>query len=249
MEEIKPNTPQNKPSNGNNSKMIGGIIAALLVIVAIVWGVMAKKGGDSNMVRSGNEAITKINPDGSRPQPMSIKELMTTGKTQKCEVQFANDKVSTKGTVYIGGGKMRTDVSITGTDGKMINSHMLNDGHYIYTWMDGQVAAMKISLETMTKMQNQQVPSGQTAPQKPVDEDAKYNYNCSGWNAEDIILTPPSNLKFTDQSEMMMNVQKGKMSGDTNQNNSANSLKAQQCAACEQAGDNRAQCLAALNCN
>ncbi|HYV33671.1 MAG TPA: hypothetical protein VE973_02390, partial [Candidatus Limnocylindria bacterium] len=137
--------------------------------------------------------------------------------------------------------KMRGDFSST-VNGKAMATHMINDGQTVYTWTDGQAMGMKMSTSAMASPTPAKEMEQQ---QQSVNPDAKYNYNCSPKSADDSMFQVPSNITFSDMSAMMQNAG---MSASSSASSSA-SIKAQQCAACDSAGDNKAACLSALKCN
>ena len=210
----------NTTPKGGGSGKTALIIVVILIILGLAWFAMSKKGGSQSKVESNSQ--TQSTPQ--TPITTTMKELQLSGKTQKCEVTFSNDKTTSKGTLYFGNGKMRADFNST-VEGKAMTSHMINDGTSIYTWIDGQNLAVKMSVKAT---------EGSTTEkqQQSLDPNAKYNYDCSSWAADDFILTPPAALKFMDLSTPPSNE-----SGNT-----------ASCTACNNAGSGKAQCLAALHC-
>jgi len=147
-------------------------------------------------------------------------------------------------TVFFGGGKMRGDFTTT-VNGKVEVSHMINDGTTVYTWVDGQAMAMKMAVSAMDNMQSKAPASGQ--PQPAVDPNAKHDYNCSSWTLDQATFSLPKGVDFKDFSAMM-NAGASASGGApvTPPSGSANNAAA--CAACNNAGAGKAQCLAALHC-
>jgi len=238
-------TPQTPPSGGNGAKIVM-VVLVVLIILALAWYFVAGKKGSDTSVKSGQENAGMMQTSNTSSQPMSMKELMASGKTQKCDFTSQSASSTSQGTVYIGGGKMRGDFSST-AQGKTMATHMINDGTTVYTWVDGMSMAVKMS--AAAKMTNRPTPSNRTS--QSVDQNAKYNYNCSDWTQDNSQFTPPANINFTDMSAMM---QQNTTTGTSGSGASAGagtsaSMKAQQCAACDGAGAGKAQCLAMLKCN
>ena len=246
MEQTTPNPENNQPKSGNNGKIIATVIAAV-VILAIVGIVFAKK--EKTEVKSDSLTARMMNSEKNTVEPMSLKDLMTAGKTQKCIFSASSDSGSNQGSVYFDNGKMRGDFTAT-VNGKAVGSHMINDGTYMYTWSDEQKAGAKISIDSMAKMQaNMPAPTGHAMVKAGVDQNAKYSYNCSSWSADTAQFSAPADINFIDASAMMgqMNV-KIQANGQMSANGSAG-VNSAQCSACDQAGAGKAQCLAALHCN
>ncbi len=236
--ENTPNTPPAGEPKKNSTEKAMWLVAGILIILAAGWYIMGKSNKNAGQIKSNNEAENALQQQNG--QPMSLRELMALGKSQKCEFNFSADKTQTQSTVYFGKGKMRGDFAAT-VDGKQMVSHMINDGSTIYTWIDGSSMAFKISAQSAEDK------PGQTSDQsnsQSVDVNAKYNYNCSSWPVNDSLLTPPANITFTDQNELLKQAQEQTVPTSGASGSSA------QCAACNSLSENqRASCLAALKCN
>jgi hypothetical protein len=224
-------------------KKIVIISAAVLLLAA---------GCSKSATVTSNTSATTQGANQPASSMTSLKALMASGSAQKCEVNFSNNNVSSQGTIYVAGGKMRGDFSAQ-NDGKTESTHMINDGTNVYTWVDGMSMAMKMSVSAMQNMQAQASPSGTPAPQQhSIDPNANYQYNCSPWSEDSSTFTPPTNINFTDDSQMMMNMNPASANGapasDGVSASASASMKAQECAACNNAGAAKAQCLASLHC-
>ena len=226
--------PQTPPSGGNQKVM--WIVAAVIVIGLIAWLAMSKKPageGEMNQTKAGDQ--TSPAPQAMSNQ-MSMKELMASGKSQKCTVESSTANSQSQGTIYFGNGKMRGDFTSTAS-GKTFVSHMINDGTTVYTWTDGMSMAVKMSVSAMDSMTTK--PASTQNPQA-VDPDAKYDYKCSGWSVDNSVFALPAGINFTDMSAMMNTGASAGASGSSN---------AAACASCDKAGEGKAQCLAMLKCN
>lgn len=196
--------------------------------------------GKKPAVQPTSQTPAQSNATGSGQS--SLKGLMMGGVSQKCDVSSSTANSQSQGTVYVSGGKMHGDFTST-VDGKTMVSHMINDGTTIYTWVDGQAMAIKMSA---TAAQNTQASGSSAQGKQAVDANAQYRYNCSAWNANNSLFIPPSNINFTDESSLMVppagaGASAGASTGSANSNAAA-------CSACNNAGAGKAQCLAALHC-
>jgi hypothetical protein len=174
----------------------------------------------------------------------TFKSLMAMGSPQKCEINYSQGNNISQGTVFvIPGGKMRGDFTAQ-VQGKMMLTHMIADGQNVYTWIDGMSMGFK-----MQQTQNQPTPTamgGAGANQNNVNMDQKVTYNCQSWAVDNSVFTPPSNITFQDESQMMhmtVPTKSGAMTPSTSQPD-----KAAMCAMCNNAGAGKAQCLAAMGC-
>lgn len=233
--ETNNQAPEVNPKSNKTAK-IAGMVVALLLILGLGWFFMSKKGTDSTL-KGEQDGGMMANHEGM--EQMSMKDLLATGKNQKCEVSYENGKTTNKGTMFFGNGKMRGDFNAT-TNGQVVASHMINDGKDMYMWVDGQSVAMKMSLEGMNNQPTSNQPNDQA---QVIDQNAKYNYHCSNWSPDESLLTPPANINFMDQNIMMQGMPSAGAGASGSMGTSS------QCAVCDQAGENKAACLAALKCN
>jgi hypothetical protein len=219
---------------------------AIFIVSAIL--LLAAGCGKSASVQSGTSATSQSANQPAATSQTSLKALMMAGVAQKCTVNYSNKNSQSQGTIYLASGKMRGD--FTGTNaGKTETSHMINDGTTVYTWVDGMAMAMKMSVSAMQAMQS--TSTAQSAQNQSVDPNANYQYNCSPWSVDSSLFAAPANINFTDESQMLMNMHSGAPASGASAGASANSsasIKAQECAACNNAGASKAQCLAAMHC-
>lgn len=135
----------------------------------------------------------------------SLRELIAKGSSLQCKYAFTDPdtKVETKGTMYVSGSKFAQEVEISDTSKKTpLNTKMsmISDGSVVYTWdPDKKDAGMKIPVE---KSANDKTKSNNTN----VDLDKKIEMNCSPWASDQSKFTIPSDIKFTDLSELMKNI-------------------------------------------
>jgi hypothetical protein len=195
-------------------------------------------------VQSSTQANIQTNPSPqAMGEQMSMKDIMMSGKSQKCEVDTSTASVKSQGTIYFSNGKMRGDFTST-VNGKTETSHMINDGAEVYTWVDGMAMAVKMAANAFEDNK----PTATSQSHQAVDPNAKYEYHCSAWAVDSSMFSPPKNMNFTDMSAMMkstgsMNMVMPPASAGVKAGGSASA-----CLACNNAGSGKAQCLAALGC-
>jgi len=225
---------QQTPSpNNQTGKKTLWIVIAVLIILGVCWWLFMPK-GDKNQVKN-NEQTTKQAQTEGQAQNLSLKELFAEGKTQKCQTSFESAEGKGSGQLYIGNGKMRTDMTMVVGD-KTLTTHMITDNSMAYTWIEGQNMAFKMPISQTEQQQTE------TQKQGSADLNTKYAVTCTSWNVDESLLTPPANINFLDQTQLL---QTGQTAG---QPSNSDSLKTQQCAACDSAGDAKEQCKTALGC-
>jgi len=172
-----------------------GLIIAVVVILLLAGGyfLMNKKGPATSPTTS--DTSTTETSSGSK----SLKDLLSAGIAQKCTYSTTSEGTTTEGTSYIAGGKMRGDFTNT-TSGKTTVSHMISDGKTSWIWTEGETTGFKMTVEEPTAGET---PSSQTTVEGGVGWDDKFDYKCSAWVTDGTFFTPPSNVKFTDFSELL----------------------------------------------
>lgn len=164
-------------------------------------------------------------------------DLLKLGKTLKCTYSTQDENTTTTGVSYISNNKMRGDFEIITENNEKINSHMVSDGEWMYSWTDTMDQGIKMKLEEVSAEDT-------TTPETNEDKsdtglDALKNnvdYNCSKWVEDTTQFEIPTDVEFVDYSQMLKDL----TGGD-------NSM----CAACNYAQNevDKAECLARLNCN
>lgn len=171
------------------------IIVAIVVIAALL-GIVAftQLGKSSKSPQQANVAQETKSTETSAKG--SLKSLLGLGKNVNCT--FTYPDAGSTGTVYVSGQKMRGDFNMM-VEGKQMESHMIQDGTYAYSWTGSQGAKFKID----QNLKASPVSGGQ---QQSVDLEKEVDYKCSPWSADNSKFTVPTDVKFVDMSEMMKQV-------------------------------------------
>jgi len=185
-----------------------------LVIVAVI-GILALLGGaaylslsKSSKATTPAEKITVTQPKVSSSSSMtgSLKSLLTGGKTQICSISYPDNKGT--GTIYVADKKFSGDFTMKADDGKVTVGHMISDGIYMYVWSTATPMGIKIKLDAAINA------AGKTQPGS-VDINQKVNLNCSPWIADQSKFNVPSNIQFSDLSNIMQNLPKAPANSST----------------------------------
>ncbi len=219
------------------NKTVIGIVLAVVVVAAGGWYFYSSNNGDAS-----NRMMAANTPESTRS---SLKDLMARG-TSKCTVSNSVANSESTGTVYIGDGKMRGDFETVMTGQEMtIESHMINDGEFIYTWSNAMPQGVKLPVDKANM-------SGQpNAPQN--DQIDMYNadvsYECDSWSVDEKQFELPKSVTFVDISTMMPGAGAGAGAGAGTQGSMNPPSKSQQCQMCDSAPEpQRTQCRQALQC-
>lgn len=209
------------------------ILIAIIVIAVLAAGWYFY----SNKTGGGAMPYQQDNPNGSIGDKMSgkIADLLKAGKNLECTFSGETDGYKTSGTVFVSGNNMRGDFN-SEAQGKMMDSHMIQNGETIYTWTTDpkQGMMMKISKEDQAKYADDEA----TAKSQSFNMDQSYDYNCRGWSGDQSKFQAPSDIQFTDLSAQLE-----KATGSLDKGNSA------ACSACDSLEDEaKTSCKTALNC-
>lgn len=243
-----------------------------VVAIAVVAGIALT--GTKDEPKNGTESISEKMSEKTSMKH-SLKDFLGVGDTLKCTYTSTDENATTEGITYTANGKVRSDSTITPTNtGIAMSSYSIIDGEYMYSWGGEMPQGMKMKLDAMTEMENMAKTKTETDTQIPKEAtlyDEAYDYDCEPWRVDASLFVPPSNVTFTDYSEMMKgmgDLMKGAgmgtdagmeggemmppgqhMMGGGASGNMEGS--ASMCAACEQAPDaeSKAQCKAALGCS
>lgn len=193
----------------------------ITIIVVIVLLFVA--GGAYFVFGKGKGPIGKNNPaQQTSTSPKSIKDLLSLGNSQKCTFTNIESTVSSTGVVYVSGGKVRGDFDTT-IDGKITKYHTIVDGNTSYLWTEDSKSGFTTSFD-----------SNNTNSDTRFDTNKLANYQCSGWITDSSVFNRPSDVKFSDMSDLV---------APSASDNSS------QCSYCNNlTGDSKAQCLSALKC-
>jgi hypothetical protein len=218
-------------------KRLGIIIVVVLLAAAGYFGYSqfkaSKTANPTNMATEG----TKTAVDTVRG---TIQGLIAGGKNVTCTVV---DKTRGTGssTIFVSGKKMAGDFKNV-VEGKTIEGHMLMDGTFAYIWSSDQPdKGIKISVDEVNKADKQQ------GVNQGLDINAETELKCSPWIPNGSKFIPPTNIKFTDLTEMMKGFTQPKTTTETTPT-STDKAAAPQTSVCDQITDATAKeaCVKAL---
>lgn len=185
-----------------NKKLIIGLGAVVLVILITL---VFTRTGQAPETSTKTEDVAQPNSGANNGSIAgSFKQLMASQENKKCTFSQSSNGFTTNGTTYIAKNKMRTDVESGDKDIK-VKSHIVVDGNMSYMWMDGQNQGYKTNLAEIEKMSDHNMPGMQD---KSVDMNQSYTFNCEDWSANAAAFVIPTNVQFTDTTQMMNDMMK-----------------------------------------
>lgn len=184
-----------------NKQAILGIIAAGVILLGAVGVFLYSRNKPAAQPSSTTSATEQTKTESTMSN--SLTDLLQSGKTQKCTFSYSDENGGTEGTAYINNQNMRADLSITTADKKVSQMSMIRKDDDSYVWGGGfpSGTGLKMTLSAEEFTSNEE-------SKKYFDTSKKADYDCSGWTADLSVFTPPSNVKFSDLSQMMQNVMK-----------------------------------------
>lgn len=192
-------------------KMIIGIAAAVVVIGAGAY-FLLKPAHDSaptgahpttestGTTESGSMGTIGTTPTGqTTTQPASneggtfsgsIHDLAGRSGSWKCVVQSGTIQSISAGTVHVSGGKVRGDFTSNVSGYGAMESHMIADGTYVYTWTSAYPTGFKSKMTA--------APQGGTQTSgQGFDANANYRYDCQPETADPSLFVVPANITFS----------------------------------------------------
>lgn len=206
-------------------------LIALISVSILLTGCTPKK--DDN-----NDTSTKV---GAKEESLngSLLDIVKLGKNVQCSFNIDDESGKTNAVTYVSGGKARSDFTIESETGQSFESHTIADADWVYIW-NNQTAQG-------TKMKVSELPENDEVNNIPDQESVgKFNedfdYKCSPWIPDGSKFDIPTNIEFTDFTEMMKSFQE-----------EADKLKEGlqgMCGTCEMVGDadKVAECKQNLGC-
>lgn len=175
-----------------NIAIIAGTVGLIIVLFVAGYFAMNKKSAQNPQ---NPETATSQEATSDAQTKGSIKSLLSAGKNQTCTIKYPQADQMGQGTVYVSASKVRGDFLFT-SEGKAFDSHMIQDGEFMYSWSSASTQGTKMKTSDLEKVQPSPT-SGQ------VDLNSEVNLDCSAWSVDNAKFSPPSNITFTDITQSM----------------------------------------------
>lgn len=172
------------------------IIIAAVAMVFLAGGafLITNKASDDGL---GTKASTQ-SANGNTEERSSINGLLAQGKNVQCAYSYTDGNSNkSSGTVYIAGERMRGNFTVKASGQAAQTSNMLRDDQYQYVWTEDTDTGFKIKISELDANDQK---STDEQNQQSVDQDKKYDFDCSGWSVDESMFKVPGGIKFTDYS-------------------------------------------------
>lgn len=218
----------------NNKPIL--VVLVVFVLLLLVFGTWKLAGARRAAPKAAQPQQQQSKSDESSITG-SVFDLMKLGKTLKCTYDMNTEGAALSGTSYISGNRMRGDFESTDPTGNKIQSHMISDGEWVYTWTSAAPQGFKMKV---SDADSEATTPSESTPAESQKLDALKNdldYKCAVWVEDTSLLQVPSDVEFVDFSESLKKINTG----------SGNSM----CAACDyaQSDEDKSACKKQLGCN
>jgi hypothetical protein len=179
-------------------------IAGIAVVAGAAWVVlgMPKNTGLGGWGEADPSKNTQEAAGGEPTQPTdapagetqqfkgSLQELVGRSGSWQCTVSVTAQDITTTGTTYVAGGKVRADYVSPVPGYGNVESHMIMRDTTVYTWTSLMSQGMKFPIQD-GKMQGERK-STEVTPQF----DQAYDYSCAAWTADESKFALPAGITF-----------------------------------------------------
>lgn len=169
-------------------KILYGIIA-LVVVAGGAWYVM-----QGTAEAPSQEMASESRTDGATAHESqifsgSMQDLMTRSGSWQCDVSVTAEGITTSGTTYVSGGKIRADFTSNVPQVGNIESHMIMRDNTAYTWSNMMNRGFKFPIKG-----NEVEP--EVSAEMAAQVNQNYDYNCKAWSADENKFALPTGITF-----------------------------------------------------
>ena len=160
----------------------------------------------------------------------SMADIIAKGGSWKCQVSHAAPSGETAGMVYVADGKVRGDFETKIPQLGKVETHMISDSSYAYTW----TSLMKTGFKTKVTIPT----ATSTAPRDTPDMyHQQYDYQCDSWTSDATFFNIPADITFNEMG-----------AAPSPSDGAVMPARVPNCKMCDSipAGNGRTQCQAAL---
>ena len=206
-------------TNQSKQKSINPVLIAIIFVAVIfIGGFISMKAGlftlPNWLAKNIPESTMPLLPQTSNVSSEEVKlsMMIETGRPGVCEI-IQNDNPEEKITYYIDGEKMLIIINNT-VDEKTHVTNILTDVDWQYTWVEGETKGTKMRIpseeelqekqeETEEFIESQELEADLNVSTIEADEDDRYDIDCQLKKVDSSIFNIPTDIEFTDLSEVM----------------------------------------------
>jgi hypothetical protein len=166
-------------------------LVGLLVLGAGAWYFAGGRASDFTMQPTTTEDTntnTAANTDTAFKGSMN--DLIARGGSWQCDVSATVQGITTSGTTFVSGGKLRGDFSSNVPQFGKIETHMIVKDTTAYTWTSMMNRGFKFPVENGT------ITASGADAQAAAQFNQAYDYDCRAWIADESKFALPSGITF-----------------------------------------------------
>jgi hypothetical protein len=134
----------------------------------------------------------------------NIFDILNMGKAVKCTYSVKSETGEVSGTVYASGNNLKSDITVLSSDGTKTDTHMIADENWAYTWTSQLKQGIKMNLSDIKAQVGDKTNTDDSTKKITIEELKKNtNYTCLPWIVDASTFTLPSDITFSDISEML----------------------------------------------
>lgn len=179
-----------------NKKIITIFFVSLLSI--ILTGCTIKK--SDNKVSNTQEISEEQSLKGS------LFDLVGLNKNVKCTFEVKNEGGESSGVTYVSGKKAKSEMSVNIEGQENISIYTLVLDDYFYTWGNNSSQGTKMKISDL-QGENQPNIGSEADNNSYQDYKNEFDFDCKVWIPDNSKFEIPTNIEFTDMTEMIKNVQ------------------------------------------
>lgn len=179
--------------------VVAGIILAIALVTVGVLVFNTSDNEDNASVTSPDTSTTENSlPASNSTQETTLAKLLANDKSITCTFSFSNDTSTFNGTGYFANGKnMRVNYSGQ-VDGKDTDFSTIVSGDTNYFWNNETKQGVKSTIDPATL----QPTNESTSTNNGIDPDEDIKFDCKDWKVDTAMFNPPTNVTFTDFSNI-----------------------------------------------
>ncbi|MCA9344571.1 hypothetical protein KC946_01925 [Candidatus Saccharibacteria bacterium] len=186
-----------------NKKMMviaGIILAVVLVTVGVLVFNTSDEDENASVTNSTSTDTSDTTAQSSSIQESTLANLLANDKTITCTFSYSNEESNFNGTGYFANGEnMRVNYSGQ-VNGKDTNFSTIVTGGTSYFWNNETNKGFKSSVDPATL----QPTNDSSSDNQGIDPDKNIKFDCSDWQVDTAMFSPPSNVDFTDLSNIQI---------------------------------------------
>lgn len=180
--------------------LIAFSVLILFVLGFVVWGLTRKNNKNTLPLTQDQKSQETTKTADADTVKGNVFDLLKLGKSLKCTYSMDAEGISVSGTSYVSGKNMRGDFENADNGGAKIQSHMISDGTWVYSWSSASPMGFKMNIsEAESKGTTTDTDTSDNQYADVFKNDL--NYKCTPWIEDASLFKVPANVEFADFSK------------------------------------------------